>query len=60
MAASSQFLEAIRKKNFLEAKEQFSALMQDKMRALLAREYQDAAKTIGVRESATSSTSNKQ
>lgn len=56
MASSSQLLQAIREKNFLEAKDQFSALMQDKMRAMLAREYQDAAKSIGVRESSSKAT----
>lgn len=47
MASTTDFLRAIREKNFLEAKEQFASLMQDKMRAVLAREYQSAAKTIG-------------
>lgn len=47
MASSTDFIRAIRTKDFLEAKEQFSAIIQDKMRAVLAREYQDAAKTFG-------------
>lgn len=46
MASTQEFIQALRSKNFLEAKEQFSALIQDKMRFVLAREYQDVAKTI--------------
>lgn len=46
MASTLQLLKAIRAKDFVEAKEQFSALVQDKMRAVLAREYQETAKTL--------------
>ena len=46
MASSVELLRAIRAKDFVEAKEQFSAIIQDKMRAVLAREYQDTAKTL--------------
>ena len=46
MASALNLLRAIRTKDFVEAKEQFSALVQDKMRAVLAREYQDTAKTL--------------
>lgn len=47
MASTQEFVRALRAKDFLEAKEQFSALIQDKMRLVLAREYQSVAKTIG-------------
>jgi hypothetical protein len=50
MPSTTQLVQSIRQKDFLEAKEQFASLIQDKMRTALAREYQDAAKTIGVRE----------
>jgi len=46
MASSVELLRAIRAKDFVEAKEQFSTIIQDKMRAVLAREYQDTAKTL--------------
>lgn len=46
MASSLHFLQAICAKDFVEAKAQFSALIQDKMRVALAREYQDTAKTL--------------
>lgn len=46
MASTLDLLRAVRTKDFVEAKAQFSALIQDKMRAVLAREYQDVAKTI--------------
>lgn len=46
MASALNLLHAIRAKDFIEAKEQFSSLIQDKMRAVLAREYQDTAKTL--------------
>lgn len=51
MPSTTELLRAIRAKNFLEAKDQFSSIIQDKMRTALANEYQEAAKTIGVRES---------
>lgn len=50
MASTFNLLQAIRAKDFVEAKEQFSSLIQDKMRAVLAREYQDAAKTLIVKK----------
>lgn len=46
MASALNLLQAIRAKDFVEAKEQFSSLIQDKMRAVLAREYQDTAKSL--------------
>lgn len=46
MASTLHLIQAIRAKDFVEAREQFSSLIQDKMRAVLTREYQDAAKTI--------------
>lgn len=50
MASTLNLLQAIRAKDFVEAKSQFSALIQDKMRVVLAREYQDAAKSITTSE----------
>ena len=50
MASSVELLRAIRAKDFVEAKEQFSAIIQDKMRAVLAREYQDTAKTLNTKK----------
>jgi len=46
MASSLELLRAIRSKDFVEAKEQFAALIQDKMRVVLAREYHTTAKTL--------------
>lgn len=46
MASPISLIQAIRAKDFVEAKEQFAAIIQDKMRAVLAREYQDTAKSI--------------
>lgn len=46
MASSMDLLRAIQTKDFVAAKEQFSLLVQDKMRMVLAREYQDTAKTL--------------
>lgn len=46
MASAINLLRAIRSRDFVEAKEQFSSLIQDKMRAVLAREYQDVAQHI--------------
>lgn len=46
MASTLDLLRAFRAKDFVEAKAQFSALIQDKMRAVLAREYQEVAKSV--------------
>lgn len=46
MASAVNLLRAVRAKDFVEAKAQFSALIQDKMRGVLAREYQETAKSI--------------
>lgn len=46
MASTLNLLQAVRAKDFVEAKAQFSALIQDKMREVLAREYQETAKSI--------------
>jgi len=46
MTSALQLFKAIRAKDFVEAKEQFYVLIQDKMQAVLAREYQETAKTL--------------
>lgn len=50
MASTTNLIRAIRTKDFLEANEQFSAIIEDKMHTVLVREYKDVGKTFGVRE----------
>lgn len=46
MASTINLLQAIRAKDFVEAREQFASLIQDKMRDVIAREYEETAKSL--------------